>query len=438
MLMTNRPWNRLLPSLLLKPLRHHSTLALSVQKATLALSGSLQKANPRLPLHNFSPGPTSLPKPVLARLSENVSDHVKNHTVSPMELSHRSPEFLAIKTNTENSLRRLFDLSDEFEILLTHGGAHAQFAAVPLNLATSSSSAHYFINGTWSARAAKEAAKYCRNVTSLGPTDGEGWWQPSSLLFEDTPAPETTGMATTPRPSYAYLCSNETVNGIEYFEFPDLSMLQVPLVVDMSSDLGSKVVDFTNIDVAFACTPKNLGIPGLTIVFVKKKWLDGSKRTAQSITPGILNWQQHVENDGLWNTPASFNIYVTGLVCEWMEENGGIVEMERRAILKSNLLYDYIDNSNGFWKTPHEDVRQRSRMNVPFRVAGMKGGDGKDGVALTEEFVTMAYEKNVVGLRTMTPFGTGEYLRASLYNSVELEAVEMLVEMMQEFQDTWI
>ena len=405
---------------MLKPFQQHhsSTLAHST---TLALSGSLLKANPHLPLYNFSPGPTSLPTKVRQRLSDNLSNHVQNNTISPMELSHRSPEFLAIKANTETSLRRLLHLDDEFEIMLMHGGAHAQFAAVPLNLATSSSSAHYFVNGTWSARAAKEAAKYCRNITTLGKA--EGWWQPSSLLFEDIPTPETTGLATTPRPSYAYVCSNETVNGIEYFDFPDLSMLQVPLVVDMSSDLGSKVVDFTNIDVAFACTPKNLGIPGLTIAIVKKKWLDGSKRTAQSITPGILNWQNHVENDGLWNTPAIYNIFVTGLVCEWMEENGGIEEMERRAIAKSSLLYDTIDNSDGFWVTPHEDVRQRSRMNVPFSCGSR-----------TEEFVTMAHERNIVGLRTMTPFGTGEFLRASLYNSVELEAVEVLVECMETFR----
>ena len=155
-----------------------------------------------------------------------------------MELSHRSPEFLSIKSQTEKSLRRLFKLpSNEFDILFAHGGAHGQFAAVPLNLAQPNQSAHYFVNGTWSQRAAEEASKYC-NITTKGK--GTGWWQPTNLLFEDVPAPETTGMGSTPRPAYCYLCTNETVNGLEYFDVPNLKLLQVPLVVDMSSDIGSK------------------------------------------------------------------------------------------------------------------------------------------------------------------------------------------------------
>ena len=344
-----------------------------------------------------------------------------------MELSHRSPEFLHIKANAEHNLRKLLHVPDHYHLLFMHGGGHAQFAAAPLNLTSNSSAtAHYYITGTWSHRAAVEAAKYC-NITQKGSE--KGWYQPTSLLPEDIPAPETTGQASTPRPAYCYMCSNETVNGIEYFELPDLKMLQVPLVVDMSSDFGTKPIDFDKVDVAFACTPKNMGIPGLTVVIAKKQLLE--QRTAQSITPGILDWSLQAEHDCLWNTPATFNVYVTGLVAAWMLEQGGVREMERRSIEKAEHLYSFIDSSDGFFATPWENV-QRSRMNVPFQIGG--GGGGGRNEALTEKFIEGAYARNIVGLNTLTPFGVGEYLRASLYVSVTLEDVIALTDWMKEFQ----
>ena len=402
----------------------------------LPLLGSLQKNIDTLPLHNFSPGPTSLPKPVMKRIADELQSSVAAGNVSPMELSHRSPEFIQIKDNAEASLRRLFDLNhDDFEILFMHGGGHGQFAAVPLNLSIDeNSTAHYFVTGTWSHRASSEGSKYCQ-ITTKGRA--EGWWEPTFLLPEDVPTPETTGLGATKRPSYAYLCSNETVNGIEYFDLPDLSHLQVPLVVDMSSDMGTKVIDFNKVDVAFACAPKNLGIPGLTIVIAHKELL--RKRQARSITPGVLDWNLNAKNDCLWNTPATFNIYVTGLVAEWMEREGGIHEMEQRNIAKATLFYDTLDTSNEFWITPWKEIddeyvtgsyvgTRRSRMNIPFKIAMDESGE------LTNKFIEGAFERNIVGLRTMTPFGWGEYLRASLYNSVTLHDVEVLVAWMKEFQ----
>ena len=135
-------------------------------------------------------------------------------------------------------------------------------------------------------------------------------------------------------------------------------------------------MNFDHIDVAFACAPKNLGIAGLTIVFVRKSLME--KKSKQEITPGILDWKLQIENECLWNTPATFNIYVTGLVCEWMEQEGGVIEMEKRSIEKSKRLYNEIDNSDGFWSTPHSkgndpkeyfQGERRSRMNVPFGIA---------------------------------------------------------------------
>ena len=194
-------------------------------------------------------------------------------------------------------------------------------------------------------------------------------------------------------------------------------------------------MNFDHIDVAFACAPKNLGIAGLTIVFVRKSLME--KKSKQEITPGILDWKLQIENECLWNTPATFNIYVTGLVCEWMEQEGGVIEMEKRSIEKSKRLYNEIDNSDGFWSTPHskgDDPKEyfqgerRSRMNVPFGIVD----DVED--VMTQEFLKFAGDRNIVGLRTMTPFGVGEYLRASLYNSVSLEDVDVLIECMREFR----
>lgn len=278
-----------------------------------------------------------------------------------MELSHRSPSFHTIQHNTEQSLRRLLDLPEEtFDVLFMHGGGHGQFAAVPLNLASQpTATAHYFVNGAWSQRAAMEASKYC-NITTKGIKTLEdtvpenGWWQPSNLLPEDVPCPENTGSAMTPRSAYCYLCSNETVQGLEYFDMPELHTLQVPLVVDMSSDICSKPINFNHVDVAFACAPKNLGIAGLTVVIVRKTLLE--KRQAQAITPGILDYRLNVANHNVWNTPPTFNVYVAGLMCEWMEEMGGVAAMERRAIERSNAVYAEIDGSEGFWGTRHSEV----------------------------------------------------------------------------------
>ena len=443
MLATRRHLRRLRASasrLLSTPARAGREDRASYQNTTATadpLLGSLRAFDPARPLLNFSPGPTSIPRPVMRQIDSELSSW-QGCGLSAMELSHRSPEFLAIKEDCEATMRRVVfagdneGASEDFELLFCHGGGHAQFAAVPLNLcAAPRARAHYFITGTWSARAAAEAAKFC-HVTETG--SAEGWWQPPSELALVEPRDDN--------PAYAYICSNETVNGIEFFDFPDLPS-HVPLCVDMSSDFCSKPVCYSKIGVAFACAPKNIGIPGLTVVLVRKSLL--RDRHAQANTPGILDWSVGQANDCLWNTPATFNIYVTGLVMNWIEAEGGLVEMERRSRAKAELIYAAIDESAGFYATP-EYLRvgagaeagaaeaMRSRMNVPFVVRGVDGVGVEEEVRMTEAFVKEAFERNIVGLRTQTPFGFGRFLRASLYNAVTVSDAETLAEFMRGFQ----
>ena len=276
--------------------------------------------------------------------------------------SHRSPNFGKIFEESKNALRKLMMLPPNFEILFTHGGGHGQFAAVPLNLSKASDFAEYVDTGTWSKRAADEARKYI-SVNIVAKSGGK----------------------VSSKASYRYICSNETVNGVEFREMPKFDD-DVPLVVDMSSDIASKVIDWTRVGVAFACAPKNIGHAGLTVVLVRRDLLD---RTAQKICPGVLNWRTLYDSGGMYNTPPTFNIYTTKLVAEYILGQGGLHDSEKAAIRKARAIYDAIDESDGFYETRVTRREERSRMNIPFRVRG-----GKEH---TNTFLREAYNRNMVG-----------------------------------------
>eukprot|EP00937_MAST-01D_sp_MAST-1D-sp2_P000008 g8.t1 len=395
------------------------------------LAGSLRAANPSAPLLNFSPGPTSLPPPVMREAQRELLDF-EGSGLGVMELSHRSPEFLGILANTQALLRRVLAVPENFTVLFTHGGGHGQMAAVPLNLCGSGKSrrADYIVSGTWSQRAATEAAKYA-DVRVLSDSGPEGYdrisqdWQQQQQQQQQQ---QEQGQSS----AYTWVCSNETVNGLELHRLGALARSLPPsagpLVVDASSDIASKPVDWGHVGALFACTPKNLGHPGLTMVFVRDDLLP-AEGGAQPGCPGVLDWGITARSDCLWNTPATFNIYTTGLVLAWIEREGGVAEMERRAIAKAAAVYGAIDGSGGVFTTPAAVPAQRSRQNVPFDVCG---GDA----AATERFLLGAHARNMVGLRTNTPFGFGTHLRASLYTAVEVTHAEALAAYMAEFAAT--
>ena len=195
-------------------------------------------------------------------------------------------------------------------------------------------------------------------------------------------------------------------------------------MVDASSDFSTKPIDWVgcNVGVLFACASKNLGHPGVTLCVIRKDLLG----TSNPICPGVFCYTTNLRAGNLWNTIATFNVEVVNLYLQWMIEQGGVHEMQRRSITKSSMLYDLIDQSEGFYSTPIADPAIRSRMNVPFDVVG---GDED----ITRDFLIRGWERGIVGLRTLTPFGVGPYLRASLYNGVSVRQTEVLVDFMADF-----
>ncbi len=380
-----------------------------------ALVGSLSSANQSVRLINFSPGPTSLPKAV----EDEIAASFKKPGLTSLALSHRSPEFIDILDQTTASVRRVMDIPDDYAVLFSHGGGHGQFTAVPLNLCQNKSDvATYIVNGTWTQRARDEAQRYC-TIHTIDGRDQTGGYTTFPTLSEEEIDPKS---------KYVYLCSNETVNGIENHRLPKLpeSRRHIPLVIDASSDFTTKPIDWhgDSVGVLFACASKNIGHPGITLTVVRRDLLGEDK--ASPLCPGVFNYTTNVEAGNLWNTPATFNIEVIGFFMGWLEREGGVLENERRSIAKSRILYDVIDNSGGFYGTPVQDKALRSRMNIPFNI---KGGNNE----LTDEFLIQSWSEGMVGLRTLTPFGVGEYLRASLYNGITEEDAASLVDFMKRF-----
>jgi len=381
-----------------------------------ALIGSLSPSIAPEKVINFSPGPTSLPKEV----EQRITDSFITPGFTSLALSHRAPEFLTILNHVIETTRSVMNVPDDYEILFTHGGGHGQFAALPLNLCFEQSDiATYVVNGTWSARGRDEAQKYCQVKTIDGTNPKTGKF---------TTFPELTEADIDPQSKYLYFCSNETVNGIELHRVPRLpaSRKHIPLVIDASSDFTTKPIDWhgSNVGVLFACASKNIGHPGLTMTIVRKDLLGKDK--ASPLCPGVFNYTTNSEAGNLWNTPATFNIEVVGFLMDWLKKEGGVEANERRSIAKAQAIYDVIDNSNGFYGTPIDDEKLRSRMNLPFNI---KGGDE----VLTNQFLIESWEQGMVGLRTLTPFGVGDYLRASLYNGVTEEQSNCLAEFMRVF-----
>lgn len=381
-----------------------------------ALIGSLSLSESADVLRNFSPGPTSLPKEV----EQTIAAGFQRNGLTSLATSHRAPEFIELLAHTVASARKVMSIPDDYEVLFTHGGGHGQFASVPLNLCQNKSDiASYIVNGTWSSRAADEAKKYC----TVHLVDGS---DPETGKFNTFP--ELTEENIHPESKFVYLCSNETVNGVELFRLPKLpeSMSHIPLVVDASSDFSTKPIDWhgENVGILFACASKNIGHPGLTMTVIRKDLLGEGK--ASELCPGVFNYTINSEAGNLWNTPATFNIEVVGYLMDWLDKNGGVEACEQRSISKAKAIYDVIENSNGFYATPVSNKALQSRMNVPFNV---KGGDED----LTNRFLIDAWEKGMVGLRTLTPFGVGEYLRASLYNGVSEQDACVLADFMVQF-----
>jgi phosphoserine aminotransferase len=353
-------------------------------------------------VYDFSSGPAKLPEEVLQQAAEEMlSWHGKGYSI--METSHRSPEFTSIIEETERLLRDLLAIPDDYSVLLLQGGAHLQFAMVPLNLLGPKTSADYLLTGIWSEKAAVEARRFCHvNVVA------------DNAANDRTTVPEQAELRLDPDAAFVHYCSNETINGLEFSYVPDTGA--VPLVADMSSHFLSRPLDVSRFGVIYAGAQKNFGPAGLTLVIVRNDLVG----RCSPRWPTMLDYRTYAEAHSMYNTPPTYAVYIAHLVLKWLQAQGGVAAIERRNIEKAALLYDAIDRS-GFYSN-RIARRDRSRMNVPFSLADSR---------LDATFLQEAGKNGLVQLKGHRLVGG---MRASIYNAMPLEGVRALVDFMQDFE----
>jgi phosphoserine aminotransferase len=355
-------------------------------------------------VHNFSAGPAVLPTTVLEQVRAELLDY-RGTGMSVMEMSHRSAAFEDIIARAESDLRTLLGLSDDFAVLFLQGGASLQFAMVPMNLRPAGLSADYVLTGHWSKAALSEAAK-------LGAARAAGSTEASR--FDRIPG--ESEIDADPKAAYLHFTSNNTIYGTEWFAEPTTPE-SVPLVCDASSDFLSRPLPLSKYGLIYAGAQKNLGPAGVTVVVVRREFLE---RVPKGL-PALLDYRLLDENKSLYNTPPSFAIYIVGLVLRWLKDKGGLSAMEREVKDKADRVYRTIDASGGFFRG-HARKDARSRMNVTFRLPSED---------LEKEFVKQAISEGLDGLKGHRSVSG---LRASLYNALPLESVDALVAFMRDFQ----
>lgn len=352
---------------------------------------------------NFSAGPAVLPEPVLHRVAAEMLDW-HGSGMSVMEMSHRGKEFGSILEAAERDLRELLAVPANFRVLFMQGGGLGENAIVPLNLSRGGK-VDVVVTGSWSRKSAAEARRYAD--VQIAADIGSGHKIPTDWALRDDAA-------------YVHVCTNETIDGVEFHAMPELPN-GVPLAADVSSHVLSRPIDWRRVGLAFGGAQKNIGPAGLTLVFVRDDLLG----RALDICPSAFNYETVAANQSMFNTPPTFAIYVAGLVFQWIKglEYGGkqgLAAIEQRNIDKAALLYGALDAS-GFYEN-RVDASCRSRMNVPFFLKDDK---------LNEAFLAEAKAAGLLQLKGHKSVGG---MRASLYNAMPLEGVQALVGFMKDFE----
>lgn len=351
---------------------------------------------------NFFAGPSTLPLEVLQEVQKQIVDF-HGEGLSMIEASHRGGMFEKMYDECLSDLRQIMGIPDNYDVFFLGGGATLQFTMIPANFLLPGKVADYCRTGTWSNKA-------CADAKKLGNVNV--YFDGTESSFTTLPAPET--VKPSPDSSYVYLCSNETIGGIEWQDFPDTG--DVPLIADMSSDLLSRPVDVSKFAMIYGGIQKNLGPAGATLIILRHDMLD---RRNANLT-AYLDYALHAKEKGLYNTPPVFSIWVTGLVLKWIIANGGAQGMLERAQKKSSILYDVIDSDPDFFRSP-VDRRYRSRMNVVFRLPSEE---------LEAKFVEESKAAGMLGLKGHRSVGG---LRASIYNALPVEGVQTLASFMTDF-----
>ena len=354
-------------------------------------------------VYNFSAGPSVLPEPVLEKAASELLNY-RGTGMSVMEMSHRSSAFMDIFAETKAKMKAALKVPDTHEILFLQGGASLQFSMVPLNLCAEGDTADYAVTGNFANIAAKEAGKYCTVHVMASSEDTK---------FDRIPAQEELRLSAEAK--YFYYCANNTLFGTAWNYVPETA---APLVCDMSSEILSHPVDVSRYGLIFAGAQKNMAPAGLTVVIIDRA-LAGHER---AVTPLMMSYQRMIDKDSMYNTPPCYNIYMLGLVLDWLETQGGPEGMERIKHEKAKLVYDYLDESRLFRGCAWPD--SRSDMNITFRT-----GDE----ALDAEFVKFSLAN---GLQNLKGHRVAGGMRASVYNAMPMAGVEKLVAIMKEFEVT--
>ncbi len=349
---------------------------------------------------NFAAGPSTLPEEVLLTAQREMMNY-HGSGMSVMEMTHRSSLFQGIFDHTKDQFRKLMNVPEEYEILFLQGGGSTQFSMVPLNLLHGT--ADYAITGNFSNIASKEARKY-GDVNVAYDGTGNGF----------THIPTQAELSLHENASYFHYCANNTIYGTEWNYVPETG--NVPIVCDMSSNILSRKVDVSKYGLIYAGAQKNLAPAGVTVVIIRKD-LAGKQR---SDTPLMLNYETMIQKDSMYNTPPCWNIYMLGLTLDWIEQQGGVEEMERRRQKRASMLYQVLDSSHLY--IPHAEKQARSEMNLTFRT-------GND--TLDQKFIKEAEEYGLVNLKGHRLTGG---IRASIYNAMPVEGVERLCAFMVDFE----
>ncbi|MDD3463028.1 MAG: phosphoserine transaminase [Sulfurospirillaceae bacterium] len=350
---------------------------------------------------NFGAGPSAIPLDVLKEAQEQFLDF-NGSGLSIMEASHRSKLYEDVHNGAIALMRELYAIPEDYDVLFIQGGASLQFAMIPMNL-NLGGKIQFADTGVWSSKAIKEAKLQGVNVQIISSSKESNYDHiPENIVFDDDA-------------DYAYITSNNTIYGTQYINYPST---KAPLVVDASSDIFSYPIDWSKVDMMFAGAQKNAGPSGLTIVIIKKSL---QARVKENI-PTMLRYATYSSENSLYNTPPTFGIYMLGLTMKWIKKQGGIKAVQVNNEKKAKLLYDAIDNSNGFY-VGHAQKSSRSMMNVSFNI--------KDKNAeLEAKLIKLSTQRDMIGLKGHRSIGG---LRASIYNAMSIEGVQALVDLMQEF-----
>lgn len=355
-------------------------------------------------IYNFSAGPAVLPVTVLEEAQRDLLA-LPGVGMSVVEISHRSKAFDEIILGAEADIRKLAGVPDNYHVLFLQGGASLQFSMIPMNILPAGGKADYIVTGSWSEKAVKEAQKV-GTVNIAATTKAENF----------TRTPRQDELKLDPEAAYVHMTTNETIHGVEWKHDPDAG--DVPMVADASSDIFNGPINVDKYALIYAGAQKNLAPAGVTLVIIREDLLARSPASLHT----MLNYNTHVKDRSLYNTPPVFSIYVMRLVLKWLLDEGGLSGIKARNEEKAGILYDAIDASD-FYRG-HADPGSRSLMNVTFRLPSEE---------LEKQFVSEATKAGLDGLKGHRSVGG---IRASIYNAFPREGVETLVAFMKEFERT--